>query len=126
MNVYDYVAVSNPTASKDIINSFGYQIKRKSNMGSNLKHLVAVEGEPALKMILENHPDKDVLLEIYGTPKGTHVNCGCDSCKEGRIVEKFLNANGNGVTDAKKAENNFSLVFLAGVLALSIAIISKK
>lgn len=127
MDVYNYIAQTNPNKATDIINSFGYKVVDRKNMGGNLKSLVANEGEPALKMVLENHPDKDVILELYNPiSQGKHYSCGCDGCKEKRMVEKFLNASGTEKSEAKKVDRDFSLVFLAGVLVLSFAILSKK
>ena len=127
MDVYNYVAKNNPQKASEIISSFGYKVIDRNNMGKNLKSLVANEGEPALKMILENHPDKDVILELYSpTSNGLHYSCPCDGCKEKRMFDKFLNASGQEVSEAKKVETNFSLVFLAGIFALSIAILSKN
>jgi hypothetical protein len=127
MDVYNYIASTNPHKAQDIINNFGYRVVDNKNMGGNLKSLVAKEGEPALKMVLENHPDKEVILELYSpTADGKHYSCGCNECKEKRMVEKFLNASGKESSEAKKVDSNFSLVFLAGVLVLSFAILSKN
>ena len=125
MDIYNYVAGSNPLGSQSIINSFGYKVVNKNDMGGNLKSLVAKEGEPALKMVMDNHPDKEVILEMYSL-SAKDDSCGCEKCKESKVIEKFLNANGTEQSEAKKSDTNFSLVFLAGILALSFAIISKK
>jgi len=125
MNVYDYIADSNPYVAKEIINSFGYNVVDKQNMGKNLKSLVANEGESALKMVLDNHPDKDVILELYKEDSKPKIDCG--SCKDKRIAEKFLNADGFAEpNNAKTVESNFSVVFLAGIVVLAFAIVSKK
>jgi hypothetical protein len=125
MDLYNYVAGSNPIGSQGIINSFGYKVVNKNDMGGNLKSLVAKEGEDALKMVMDNHPDKEIILEMYSS-SAENDSSGCDKCKESKIIEKFLNANGTEQSEAKKSDTNFSLVFIAGVLALSFAIISKK
>lgn len=126
MDVYNYVAGSNPIGSQGIINSFGYKVVNKNDMGGNLKSLVAKEGESALKMVMDNHPDKEVILEMY-SPTDNDDSCGCNKCKtQSKLIEQFLNASGKEQSEAKKSDTNFSLVFLAGILALSFAIISKK
>lgn len=124
MNVYDYVASSNPSESRNIITSFGYKIKG-SNMGQNLKQLVALEGEPALKMVMESHPDKEVILEMFQTESKEKE---CEVCKERDLFDRFLNATGgeSKVSEAKKSENNFNVVFLAGAMLISFAILSTK
>jgi hypothetical protein len=124
MNVYDYVANSNPSQAKSIITSFGYKVKGK-DMGQNLKQLVSLEGEPALKMVMDNHPDKEIILEMFQVE---NEPMQCEVCKEREMFDRFLNATGgdNTISDAKKSENNFNVVFLAGAMLVSFAILSTK
>jgi hypothetical protein len=128
MNVYDYVASSNPSESRNIITSFGYKIKGR-NMGQNLKQLVALEGEPALRMVMDSHPDKDVILEMF---QSESKSTECSTCKErdmyDTIYHRFLNANGGEkyISEAKRSENSFNVVFLAGAMLISFAILSSK
>ena len=124
MNVYDYVANNNPSQAKNIITSFGYKVKGK-DMGQNLKQLVSLEGEPALKMVMDNHPDKEIILEMFQVE---NEPMQCEVCKEREMFDRFLNATGgdNTISDAKKSENNFNIVFLAGAMLVSFAILSTK
>jgi hypothetical protein len=124
MNVYDYVANSNPSQAKNIITSFGYKVKGR-DMGQNLKQLVALEGEPALRMVMENHPEKEVILEMFQIDSKPSE---CEVCKERDMFDRFLNATGGDktVSDAKRSENNFNVVFLAGAMLVSFAILSTK
>jgi hypothetical protein len=129
MNVYDYVADTNPFVAREIINQFGYQVRDKNNMGENLKKLVSNEGEPALKLVLANHPDKDIILEMFSEKeKPLETKSDCTNCKDKKVAEQFLNANGvaENNTSAKTVENNFSVVFLAGIVVIAFAILSKK
>ena len=64
MNVFKYVAESNPNGAVQIINSFGYDVRNTSDLGKSLSELVAEVGEPAFKKVMDNHPDKDVILEL--------------------------------------------------------------
>lgn len=121
MDVYSYVASSNPQKSRDIINSFGYKVNNPKDMGGNLRTLVASEGESALKEVLNNHPDKDVILEMFQKKSEP-----CKVCQERERFQNYLNASGFDVSDAKKTENNFSLVFMSGIMLLAFAIISTK
>ena len=52
-------------------------------------------------------------------PTALPISCNCSKCKESKIIENFLNASGKEQSEAKKQDNTFSLVFLAGILALS-------
>lgn len=134
MNVYEYVASSNPSLAQEIINHFGYEVKNTRNMGDNLKKLVSNEGEPALRLILNNHPDKDIILELFKNkeevPKLDCTKCEDKILSQRLLSERFLNANGveeqSNSTNAKTVENNFSVVFLAGIVVLAFAIMSNK
>jgi hypothetical protein len=64
MNIYEYIARSNPQGARMVIQQFGYRITDNKRMGDNLRMLVAQEGEPALREIAQLHPDKDLILEI--------------------------------------------------------------
>ena len=64
MNVFKYVAESNPNGAVQIIISFGYDVINTSDLGKSLSELVAEVGEPAFKKVMDNHPDKDVILEF--------------------------------------------------------------
>ncbi len=94
--IYNYVAAMNPQGSRDVIQSFGYDIKDTRNMGNNLKTLVAREGQPALAAILAMHPDKDVIMEMnkpaFAETQAAEKTCGCNKC--GGRSENFLGADG--------------------------------
>lgn len=87
MNLYTYVAESNPLVAKGILDSFGYEHANTPDMG--LSQLVANVGEPALVKVMENHPDKEIILELFQTNKP----CSCKSCSQ-ETKEQFFNANG--------------------------------
>ena len=115
VNVYSYIAQNNPYTAKQIIESFGYKVTDKSNMGRNLQQLVANEGEEALEAVMNSHPDKDVILELFSPSPQEKKPCGC---KEG-----FANASGiETTTPAKAIEKDFSVLFLAGVLIIALSI----
>jgi hypothetical protein len=82
MTIYEYIARNNPVGAKRTIESFGYKVVNPKSMGDNLRMLVAQEGEPALKAVVDLHPDKDLILEVYGN------DCGC------KDKENFLGADG--------------------------------
>ena len=70
MTIYEYIARNNPTGAKRVIESFGYVVTQPKKMGDNLRMLVAQEGEPALKAVVDLHPDKDLILEVFGNSQG--------------------------------------------------------
>jgi hypothetical protein len=124
MDVYKYVAESNPILTQGIIESFGYEHANTPDMG--LSQLVAKEGEPALKKIMDNHPDKNIILELFSN---TDTNCNCNSRKN----ESFLNANGSNEV-AKEKENSSSnviaqqtnVMILVSALFIFTALMIKK
>ena len=66
MNVYYYIADSNSDAANKLCNKYGYyQIRSIDELAYCLQEIVANEGEGALKEIMELHPDKDVVLELF-------------------------------------------------------------
>jgi hypothetical protein len=124
MDVYKYVAESNPILTQGIIESFGYEHANTPDMG--LSQLVAREGEPALKKIMDNHPDKNIILELFSN---TDTNCNCNSRKN----EGFLNVNGSNEV-AKEKENSSSnviaqqtnVMILVSALFIFTALMIKK
>jgi hypothetical protein len=76
-----------------IINSFGYEVTDKRNLGQSLTELVSQIGEPALKKVMEYHPDRDIILELNVDNKNS--KCGCGNCSTNRTQDNFMNASGN-------------------------------
>jgi hypothetical protein len=91
MNVYEYVADSNPRVAEQIMNSFNYDAVNSSDMG--LSQLVDKVGETALQKVMENHPDKDIILELFSKKEDEKSgSCNCDSCKnKNRNNDDYLN-----------------------------------
>jgi hypothetical protein len=104
MDVYKYIAESNPEVAKNVIESFGYEYANTPDMG--LSQLVAREGETALKKIMQNHPDKDIIIEMFSEKQVTPCGCGCGTRKQ----EGFLNVSGN---DAPKEKDNSGTSMIA-------------
>jgi len=66
MNVYEYISYSNPDAANDICNKYGYyEIKSIDELAYLLQSIVARRGETAFKEIMELHPEKNVVLELF-------------------------------------------------------------
>jgi len=122
MDVYQYIGDGNPFLARSIVESFGY-VCRKRDMGSNLRELVDKEGEPALTKIMDNHPDKDILLELFSEKpkKSTKKSCNCN---DNYSQLQYLNASGN--SEATKYGLQTNTFLLASALILAVAIISKK
>jgi hypothetical protein len=142
MNVFKYVAESNPNGAVQIINSFGYDVRNTSDLGKSLSELVAEVGEPAFKKVMDNHPDKDVILELYATEKTDdkeEKSCGCDSCKNRRRIEdnlQYLNITGAGkfadeksstsTTNTHLLANQTNVILVVSALFIATALILKN
>lgn len=120
-SLYTRVAAANPNGAKSVIKSYGYEI-RTNNLAQALKQLVAAEGEPALRSIVDIHPDKELILECYAPAKD---DCGCKD-KEKNHDKDYLNAVGK-MTDAQR-ENQLTNTFLivSAVMVLGALIIRNK
>ena len=92
MSVYQYVADNDPKGAEYIINSFGYEVTNRKNLGQSLSELVSQVGEPALVKVMEYHPDKDIILELNS--KDEKQGCSCKSCKNQHRQEQYFNASG--------------------------------
>lgn len=142
MNVFKYVAESNPNGALQIINSFGYEVTSKSDLGKSLSELVAEVGEPAFKKVMDNHPDKDVILELYAsedTKDKAEKSCGCDSCRNRTMTNdhlQYLNVTGSGKFADEKATNSSTnthllanqtnVILVVSALFIATALILKK
>jgi hypothetical protein len=102
MSVYQYVADNDPRGAEMIINSFGYEVTDRTNLGQSLTELVSQVGEPALKKVMEYHPDRDIILEFNVDNKKSE--CGCGNCARMRTQELFMNASGNETTKETKPD----------------------
>jgi hypothetical protein len=131
MNFYEYIAKTNPSGSKKVINEFGYRVVDGRRMGENLRMLVAQEGEPALRAIAEMHPDKELLLEVFAPKDG---ECGCK--KKG---ESFMGADGvlssavlsnnqqqQNQSDSTKLAMQTNAMLIAATIIIAAAIIVNK
>ena len=143
MNVYEYVADSNPRMAEQIMNSFNYDVINSADMG--LSQLVDKVGEPALQKVMENHPDKDIILELFSKSEDEkNGSCNCNYCRnKNRNNDEhlnYLNANGNGMvapvpttTTPNDASGNTHLlanqtnvILVVSALFIATALILKK
>jgi hypothetical protein len=148
MNVYEYVADSNPRMAEQIMNSFNYDVINSPDMG--LSQLVDKVGELALTKVMENHPDKEIILELFSKKEDKKEDnnggsCGCDSCRNknrhGNENEhlNYLNATGNGkvapapvlptndsTTNTHLLANQTNVILVVSALFIATALILKK
>ena len=124
MNLYERVAKANPSGAKAIIKSYGYEI-RTNNLAQALKQLVAAEGEPALRSIVDIHPDKEIILECYASNK--QDDCGCKDKHQDKSIEKdYMNAVGQMTAAQKENQLTNTFLIVSAVMVLGALIIRNK
>jgi len=129
MDIYTYVASSNPYQAKAIIHKYGYSaknVKDNGDLGICLKKVVAYEGENAFNDVLDSHPDKNVLIEKFSSENKKEANfsnangCGCKSHDM-----QYMNFVGND-NQNKSSTKEIGIIIIASALLLASAIIVKK
>ena len=130
INIYSYVAASNPYFAKALAHKYGYEFDKEQSLDTVLQQLVSYEGEPALMEIVENHPDKDLFFDFY--TKKTTENNKADKPKEGLTeLAAYMNFTGQATAAQQAAQNTkltseTNLMVLAGAVLIAFAIITKK
>ena len=130
MTVYEYISNVNPDAANQVCRKYGYyQIENSDELAWCLRQIVADNGEEGLKKVMELHPEKDVLLELFEVkpePKKEEQtsnptimnadgnnNCGCNM------------KNADGSTSSGLASQT-NMIILVAAMIVSISIISMK
>lgn len=115
MRMYEYVARSNPRGAKALIESFGYRVTNPKTMGANLQLLVAKEGEDALREIANLHPDKELILDFYGSKRESFM--GVDG-----LVSKEQ-AKPSSQEPSKDSNESMKLAYQTNAMMLVVAVI---
>lgn len=124
MTIYEYIARNNPIGAKRTIESFGYKVVNPKNMGDNLRMLVAQEGEPALKAIVDLHPDKDLILEICSNLSSNQDNfIGADGILQSAVITNNQQQND---TNGKLAQQTNTLIVALSLLVVAGLILKKQ
>jgi hypothetical protein len=132
MNVYDYIANVNPDAANSLCKKYGYyQIENVEELAWCLKQIVADNGEESLKKIMELHPEKEVILELFEVkpePKkeevsSTPIMMNADGNKDCGCGCRYRSADGAASTGIASQTN---MIILVAAMIVSISIISMK
>jgi hypothetical protein len=127
VDIFSYIASNDEYGAKAICNKYGYDtenVNTPEDMGVCLVQLTEAVGDPAWKDILALHPDKDVILDNFGS--GSQVvdaaapkksgDCGCKGHKK---MKDYLPSSGSQIKDGH-------IFIFAGALLLAAAIIAKN
>lgn len=130
INIYTYVAASNPYFAKALAHKYGYEFDKDQRLDTVLEQLVSYEGEPALTEIIENHKDKELFMDYFKKKFGDTLKQ--ESPKSGfPEMAAYMNFTGQLAAAQQTAENkkltsDTSLMVLAGAILIAFAIITKK
>lgn len=130
MNVYQYIAYSSPDAANELCNKHGYyQIQSIDELADCLQSIVARKGESAFKGIMELHPDKDVVLELFEKKIEAKPEPPVQIMEQKRERDCSCMMNADGA--AAQAQNQgiasqTNLMILVAAMIVSISIISMK
>jgi hypothetical protein len=128
MTVYKYIAYANPDAALELCGKYGYyQIQNEEELAYCLQSIVARKGETALKDIMELHPDKEVVLELFEKKVETKPEPPIQVMeqKRERDCSCMLNADGQSAQNQGIASQT-NLMILVAAMVVSISIISMK
>jgi len=130
MTVYYYIAQGSPEQASEICKKYGFfQASDISKMADSLEMIVAQGGEDSFKEVMDLHPDKEAILELFEKKSLQQPNkvgdCGCknSSFKNRR---RLANAGGRQFAnaDGKNIATQTNTYILIGALVVSLAIIS--
>lgn len=132
MSVYKYIAELNPNEANEFCVQQGLPDASCSDeLADNLVSIVAQNGELALKKIMQLHPDKEIILEMFKctscqrqqqTTMPTMMDSGITEVQP--LIERPLQfSNATGKTDVAK---NTNAIILVSALVVALAIISIK
>jgi len=138
MNVYLYIAENNPDAAYEICKKYGYfNINSMEELADALKSIVAENGQDSLEEILNIHPEKEVILEIFDKKKVIDTKPIEEVIQlmfdKNKPIEKDCGCMKNADATPTIAQpapstivNQTNTYILVGALIVSIAIISMK
>jgi len=131
MSVYQYVADNDPSGTQQLIQSFGYEITDKRNLGRSLAELVSNVGEPALKKVIDLHPDKGIILEYSVSESPSQSSCGCAGCKSKSTHDKYMNASGteaptNNTNNTNILAHQTNTILVLATLVIVASLMLKK
>ncbi len=127
MNIYQYIAHNSPDECFQFCNKYGYyEIANIDELGEVSEVIVSQHGEKAFKEILQYHPDREVILEVYQKmPQARTLQFEGESVpfEKNPLHAKYFNAEGDS---GGKLVNQTNLFILVGAIVISFAILSNK
>lgn len=128
--MYGYVAQNDPNMARAICHKYGYRIQgvqSKADLGLVLEQLVAKEGESALRDIVKNHPDRDLIVEVEtGGSEDTPIRKLPSESERSVTYADFMNYIGEDKGQRTNTVSQTNTFLLASAFLLGVAIITSK
>lgn len=128
--MYGYVAENDPNMARAICHKYGYRIQgvqTKADLGVVLEQLVAKEGESALRDIVKNHPDRDLIVEVEtGGDIETPIKKLPSESERSVTYADFMNYIGEEKGQRTNTVSQTNTFLLASAFLLGVAIITAK
>jgi hypothetical protein len=127
MNVYQNIAYNKPNEANEICKKYGYyQVENIDELAYCLQKIVADEGENSFIEIMELHPDKDVILELF-EKKSEPIIIEKPIMERSRDCSCMMNADGTSVVpQSSGAASQTNMFILVAAMIVSLSIISMK
>jgi hypothetical protein len=128
MSVYRYIAEMNPDQANGFCESKGYYSSDLEELAMNLQQIVAENGKIALKKIMELHPDKEVIVELFQSQpiSETKIEGIMEVSPQSQPIVTPIMLNADGSSNQDKITINTNAAILVAALIVSVAIISMK
>lgn len=143
MDVYQYITANYPVQARKLLIKYGYNPPKMIVMPEYLRSAVASKKMPFFREMMELHPDKDVILELFSNPSNSlHASfdgpgisdrpdtsgCKCGSCQKNSYANADGNAsnNNNQASDATKLAMQTNTIIIASAFLLAFALIAPK
>lgn len=95
--VFDYIAYNRPAEVQDLCMSFGYPCDTHADATQSLITMTQDGGEPTLKEIMNLHPEKDLIIELF-SEGGKAKRTTCPNCPIDNMMVKTNQADGGQST----------------------------
>ena len=127
MDLYQYIAQNNPDGAIFVCRKYGYgaNVNSVEELAHCCRNMVAAEGEPALVDLLKNHPDKEILLELFSQKKKESTQLEDTTNRNLHSANQNMNATG-GSDNAGNLVNMTNTYILASAIIIAFAIFSIK
>ena len=132
VNIYSYVAASNPYFVKSLAHRYGYEFDKEQPLDTVLQQLVSMEGEPALMEVIDNNPDKELFMDYFDKKYGKKPEgCTCGTHNtHANFIGDYMNFSGQ-IAAQQSAENKqvtteTKMLIIGGTIILGLALIFKN